>query len=108
MSGGTDRSTVARCGSLPPQGKASLEVDVSCNRPVDEIDLVLPGLTIDEMQPSKGDTATLHGVVVKLLGNGTKGAGIVFQTTPDPAAGDMLKDVVEITGDSYDYFAETM
>jgi hypothetical protein len=91
------------------QGRATLTVEVSCTRPVEEVDLVLPGLTVDEMQPDQGDKAQLKGKIIKLLGDGTsKQVGVVVQTTPDPAGGDKVEDVVEIKGDSYDYFVETM
>ena len=92
-----------------PQGKATLSVEVSCTKPVKEVDLVLPGLTVEQMQPDQGDKAQLKGAILKLLGDGTsKQVGVVVQTTPDPAPGGKVEDVIEIKGDSYDYFTETM
>ena len=92
-----------------PQGKATLSVEVSCTKPVDEVALVLPGLTVAQMQPDQGDKAQLKGQTIKLTGDGTsKQVGVVVQTTPDPASGDKVEDVIEIKGDSYEYFVETM
>jgi hypothetical protein len=92
-----------------PQGKATLSVEVSCTKPVDEVDLVLPGLTIDQMQADNGDKAMLQGAILKVIGDGTsKQVGVTIQTSPDPAKGDQIDEVIEIKGDSYDAFDETM
>jgi len=51
----------------------------------------------------------LNGLIAKLLGDGTsKQVGVTIQTTPDPAAGDKVEEVIELEGDSYESFDETV
>jgi hypothetical protein len=91
-----------------PQGHSTLTVDVDCQKPIEFVLVMIPGDDMTQVGGSAPAKIDGNGAVAELDVNDLlKNVTFTMETTPDPSAGSPV-DVVEIAGDSSEYFQETM
>jgi hypothetical protein len=93
-----------------PQGHSQLTVSVTCDDPIEQLDLAIENVRWTSVDAGKNATKTADGgKVLEVDAHGAKTVTVSAQTTPDAAAGDRIEgDIVEIKGDSGPPIDETM
>lgn len=93
-----------------PQGHSQLTVTVSCDDPIDELDLGIANAVWTQADAGSASTTTADGGEVLVVdAHGAKSVSVTAEANPDAASGQQLEgDIVEIAGDSGPPIDETM
>lgn len=93
-----------------PQGRSQLTVSVSCDDPIDELDLGILNAVWTQADAGSASTAMADGgKVLEVDAHGAKSVSVTAEANPDAAPGQQLEgDIVPIAGDSAPPIDETM
>jgi hypothetical protein len=85
-----------------PQGHSQLTVTLSCDDPIDVVDLGIQNVVWAQVDAGSATTTTADGgKVLEVDAHGAKSVTVTAETNPDAASGEKIEgDVVDIAGDS--------